>query len=40
LDLGFEAAKQFVMKYVYVKKETIILVGNKSWKSLLQEKIQ
>jgi dsRNA-specific ribonuclease len=28
------------MKYVYVKKETIILVGNKSWKSLLQEKIQ
>lgn len=40
LDLGFEAAKEFVMKYVYVKKETIILVGNKSWKSLLQERIQ
>lgn len=40
LDLGFEFAREFVMKYVYIKKETILLVGNKSWKSLLQERIQ
>ena len=40
LDLGFEVVKEFVMKYVYTKKETIVLVGNKSRKSLLQERIQ
>ncbi|MFA7284861.1 MAG: ribonuclease III [Candidatus Absconditabacterales bacterium] len=40
LDLGFEAAATFVLQYVYSKKHTIALVGSKSWKSLLQEKLQ
>lgn len=40
LDLWFEAAKMFVLQYVYQKKNTMALVWSKSYKSLLQERLQ
>ena len=30
-DLGIETAKEFILKYIYPKKNTIALVGSKSW---------
>jgi ribonuclease-3 len=40
LDFGYETATDFVLKYIYGKKHSIALMGSKSWKSLLQEKLQ
>lgn len=39
-DFGLETAKKFILDHIYPKKHTIALVGSKSRKSLLQEKLQ
>ena len=40
LEFGIKIASQFILKYVYSKKDTIELAGTKGYKSLLQEKVQ